>query len=263
MGISLKSCVHSRYYWKFLSVVLVCLGCSTGQPQISSAPLAPAPQAKLDEDRWLRDIATRIRVVKFSDPKLYLEDIVKTLSTGGSGERANSTRVDLIRDVEGLWRSIGLPGTSGKMEQIHLSLNVLKNIEYENELAGLIAIEIFHARRKTWILRAQQAQSLKLMQDWKKIMFMRQHLTNSEGERDREAFRSAVHNLYQLGYDPRGLVSLIQIFKKNPDSSPFEGVFLDELSNDVRREIAIFPPLRNPIIRSNRFLIFQKRVRQL
>jgi len=137
-------------------------------------------------------------------------------------------------------------------------------MEYENELASLMAIELLHARRKTWVQRTQQVQLL----GWKRAVSTRQHLGNKDwtvewNQHDRDAFRSAVQVLYRTGYDPRGLISLIQILMRNPTSSPFDQDFLSDLATEVRREIAVFPPLRNPIIQSNQFLVFQKRVRRL
>jgi hypothetical protein len=44
-------------------------------------------------------------------------------------------------------------------------------------------------------------------------------------EDDRKVFKEVISMLYQSGYDPRGLVSLIQIYQANISSSPFEQSF--------------------------------------
>ena len=215
-----------------------------------------------------RTLRSGIRPLRAAETKIYLESLASSLHWGVSDFSWVKPDVELFRPLGKFFRNFSLPDGLSSKRQIFLSTSLLKQIEYENELVGTLAVEIFHLRHKTWFQRAWQVLQVDPKYDFKNFYSVRQNSINQGilagwNQMEIDAFRSSVQVLYQSGYDPRGVVSLLQIYKKNVDWSPFDEKLVDVMIEVVRKEIAGFPPLRNPVIQSNRFLKIKERIRRL
>ena len=82
-------------------------------------------------------------------------------------------------------------------------------------------------------------------------------------EQQLEAVQKSIATLYQAGFDPRGVISLLERFQKNLGHSPYRDQTLTLMMDKARHSIVQYTPLRNPIVRTEEFLVFKKRVRQL
>ncbi len=78
-----------------------------------------------------------------------------------------------------------------------------------------------------------------------------------------EAWVGAVDILYKAGFDPRGLLSLLEKYEKLGTRSPYPLKAIPELQEQVRQKISFYVPLRNPVLRSQEFLVIQERIRKL
>ncbi len=245
-----------------LFTVFANFACSTPQGQnavIHSDRREPSQVVSRAE--CSKPLQAQVRIVQSTEAKSYLNNLGRFLiSVIAKNQPAiyaaiseSKLQVNLI--AGGLDRLTGysLSAVSGGSPQVYLSVELLKKLEYENELVALMAVEILQGYSK----KLNCASPVDQMQASLGLS------SHSGDPLDREAFRSAVQILYNSGYDSRGLISLIQIFEKNRLSLSLDEGFIENLKGEVRREIAIYPPLRNPIIQSNQFLTFQKRVRRL
>lgn len=234
----------------------------------ASPPIAPAPSI---EEKVQRESSLKFGLVnKFekyltskNDPQVlnYLNQLTFQLMNQFL-ELKGKADIRLIRDpIRGKWNNFGIPGVC-----VLLSLDFLQNLEFENELAAAIAIQLGHIINHhlfSKLDRKYNSQSI-TREKVDQSDFLGQHgiFNFSEAEKI-QAFRSAADILYRAGYDPRGLVSILKKFKKNPSHSPYEMGTITKLMENTYAEIAAFAPLRNPIVRSESFLLIQKRIRQL
>ncbi len=242
--------------------------CSSSSKQLSDK--SPEFKTKVSQSpdlTWAAELQSHIKTVKAPDVQAYLKSLCNFLNTS-LVPRPGTVQVDLTRDQNELWQSLSLPGSVAPDHHLYFSIELIKKIRFENELVALLALESLHAQKNTWLQRFQQVQSGSPGRDWKNSMPSSRELLSASKEfhwvqDDKKIFKEAISILYKTGYDPRGLVSLIQIYQVNISYSPFDSEFLDQVLPEVRREIAIFPPLRNPIIQTNRFLKIQKRINSL
>lgn len=169
-------------------------------------------------------------------------------------KKAQLVKVELLK--EDIWYSTSLPKFS-----FYLSWNALQKLEFENEVAALIAIQLGHLNLEQFQHRID-ATKVKTASALPPLVSFRDILTFSP-EEETAAFKEAVRVLYEAGYDARGLVSLLTYYEKNIKSSPLDQETIAKLKEETRREIAVLTPLRNPIVRSQSFLMIRKRFQRL
>jgi predicted Zn-dependent protease len=202
----------------------------------------------------------------------YLEKLTQKLMDS-TPELRGASKVSLIQNQKGKWKSFGLPGV-----RIYLPLTLLRDLHFENELASTVAIQLGHIlnhhvvnqlEKKIKSESPEMEGKGKLLPIEQSDYLNRQDYLGSAGifgfseEQNIQAVRTSVGVLYRAGYDPRGLLSLLKKFEKNPSHSPYEMGTIVKLMESARREIALFAPLRNPIVRSQSFILIQKRIQQL
>lgn len=76
-------------------------------------------------------------------------------------------------------------------------------------------------------------------------------------------WEGAVRRLYDSGYDPRGVLQLVRRLVANPRLSQYDQEVLRESAEKVRLAISEQSPLRNPIVRSPRFVAIKPRLSAL
>ena len=129
------------------------------------------------------------------------------------------------------------------------SVQALKLVQFENEFAALVAaaLALSASPRESPVDSAREAENA-----WKPMT------------------RLMVRNLYQAGYDPRGVPSLWrrwgvivrQGFKPTPRQLAWSNL-AEELEEESRAEIAKLPPLMNPVVRTPEFAKIEKRLQKL
>jgi predicted Zn-dependent protease len=237
------------------------LAASCATPQKIEAPLSPA-------ERIQQDIAVGAEVARDFDASLkfkqekkinsYLNSLAQSLVDATPELRVSPVRVSVVKDPGAAWRDYGLPG-----HRIYLSGSLVKHIEFENQLAAAIAMELGHVLKRHPVIRMQE-ERLRAKPDAGKLDYLgEQGFFAYPDDFYADAADAAVGILYRAGYDPRGLVSLFQLFGANAERSPYGRRLLGDLEERARRAIALQSPLRNPIVRSQAFLSIQKRMRGL
>ncbi|MGK5084903.1 M48 family metalloprotease [Bdellovibrionota bacterium FG-1] len=265
------------------------IGCATTAPP--ALPLTTAERIQRDQaigTEIARQFDAQLKIHQDKEIAVYLAGVGQTLCNATADLGGARVEVLTIQDRNTAWRNFGLPG-----HRIYLSSSLLKEMHFENEIAGAIAFELAHIAERHILTRLQEevvrvqgkpaSASLtgagSQMIDYPEI----EGLFPGEGHHsDRPveylgplgvfafsddfylaAVTKAVQLLYRSGYDPRGLASMWQMYLEEPDHSPLSEELLQKLIEKTRREIALYSPLRNPIVRSQAFLRVQKRIQRL
>lgn len=258
----------------------------------SSCSTAPLPRVISHEEMIRRDQALGIELAQSFETHLlfkqdtevsvYIRKVAQSLIDNTPELQGASVGIwlvrELVRDKDKKWSSFGLPGN-----RIYLPVGLLKRLDYENELAAAIAFQLGHLLEKHLHFKLiTQTDSSKLhaienlddsmdrlwpLQDQRG--FSNIHYFGPNGvfsysdEDEAAAAQIAVRILYRAGYDPRGVISLFERYRNNIKQSPYETSTIMKMTEHARQEIAMFAPLRNPIVRSQNFLVLQKRIRKL
>ena len=244
-------------------------GCTTLPPV--QAPIPVAERIRSDNTVGLKiaqDLESQLKIKHSVEVSIYLRKIAQDLSQGFTELKAAPVGVLLIADRDKAMRDYGLPGN-----RIYLSADLLKRLKFENEVAAAIALELAHIIKRHALIHEEISGARTLEagapQSGAETPVTRAGYFGPGGmfaftsDEQGAAAETAVDILYRAGYDPRGLVALWQVFEANQSRSPFDAGTLSRLMERTRQAIAIYPPLRNPVVRSDAFLQMQKRIRQL
>ena len=162
--------------------------------------------------------------------------------------------------------------------RIYFSIELLKHLDYENQVAAALAIELANLRKKFVSQRVdeqilsgmgiQATESEPLapieMEELTSVRFFGPAGVFYYLEKDRTAaVEEAVYLLYRAGYDPRGLSSVFELYAENSQFSPIEANTLPRLIEETRRVIAQLSPLLNPVVRTEAFIQIKKRIEKL
>jgi predicted Zn-dependent protease len=258
----------------FLTSLLM-LGCSTTPP-----PRALRWDEQLRQDSRVGSLLvsrleSQLSLREDVEISVYFRRIAEHLSESTAELKASPVGVFVLRDTRGSWRNYSLPGN-----RVYLSAGLVRQLDFENELAGVIAFELAHIVNRHVIRRLADTQGDSLGEA----------LLASDGTRAEEASQSplnrveligpagmltfsqedllksaevAVGILYRAGYDVRGLNALWARYRTAGNRSPYDPLTLERLADRTRQTIALFPPLRNPIVRSEEFLKIKERIRKL
>ncbi len=229
----------------------------------ASAPPAPQETVQQRNEREViigselaRQLESQLRIRREPEISAYVTELAHRLLAGAPELHESAVNVSIIRDGDARWRSYSLPGI-----RVYLSSSLLKNMQFENELAAVVAFELGHVRARSVIeqLRRDQAGDFPANADF----FGPAGVFDYNDEQLLQALSAAIEMMYSAGYDLRGMVSLLNRFQADASISPFEGSTLSKLTDRTREIIAQHAPLRNPIVRSDRFLAIQKRMQRL
>lgn len=218
-------------------------------------------EANIDQNLSLQ-LAQEFSFKKESDVTGYLAVLSLNLVQKNPELRmGKSLDFRIIQKRQEKWINLNFP-----KNHIYLSLELMKTLEFENELAALVALHLAQLSRKHFFER------LKNELWWGQItsdrlshlkLFGQRGLFEPSSDTDQLAIPLAVRILYRAGFDPRGMISLFHRYEEAPLHSPYP---TDELRRSIdlaRRELSLYAPLRNPIIRSQNFLLIQKKIRDL
>jgi hypothetical protein len=223
-----------------------------------------------------RQFEAQSRIKRDKDVLIYLHELTAKLASTVPELKTSAVSAQVIADRGSRWNNYALPGN-----RIYLSSGLLKSLEFENQLAAAISVELAHLLKRHVPLRLQAARTdsqAERPDDFPSI----EGLVSSSGAYSKpvdffsptgifafpdeyfiESVEPAVGILYQAGFDARGLVSLWELYRSSRASSPLEDDILRKLIEKTRTVIAEYPPLRNPIVRSPAFIAIQKRIKKL
>ena len=234
-----------------------------------------------------RDFETKLVFREDMELSVYLRKVAERLTAATPEFVGAAIGLFVIRDHKedsrSVWRNYSLPGN-----RIYIAAGLLKKVEYENQLAAVIAIELGHLMRKSVLWRVRQHMDAEsralgalgptLAQDANSFdhlllpepgqlkaveYFGPRGVFNFNQETLLAAASDAVGILYRAGYAPRGVSALLDLYRARPEHSPYEQAVLGKLIQKTRRVIAESAPLRNPVVRSPEFLEIQKRIKKL
>lgn len=222
------------------------------------------------------DFERRIAIKGDIEVNVYLRNLAARIASSSNGIKDSPVGVFLVTDRTEKWRDYGLPGN-----RVYLSTGLVKQLEFENELAAAIAFEFAHILKRHAIsklppsdgasmtgLPPVESQASSPGTDGVTLgnhveYFGPVGIFSFSQEDYLSSCELAVDLLYKSGFDPRGLVSLFVRFQQSPGRSPLDPALLVKLLEKTRQTIALYAPLRNPIVRSEAFLTIRKRIRNL
>ncbi len=216
-------------------------------------------QLKQDQSLGIEMTSQLDREVRFkNDPVVqkFLLEVGEKLVKRIDVLKSMPFQVQMIDEQKHQWRNFGLPGT-----KIYLSVGLLKQVEFENEIAAAIAFELAHITNRHAVERLTNLSNTRPGP-----------IVDYTGPRGVMAFpeklllksiENAVEILYAAGYDPRGLLSVWERYLVQPRQSHYDRSTLNHLIEATRSTLALYAPLRNPIVKSPSFFSVYKRLKRL
>ena len=220
-------------------------------------------------DRFLNNIFTRLvesnRIAQKDESAAGFSNNLIT-----NGDTANSP--ETLPLTKGTPEKLVLLNTEVPLNQggvsslVFISKGLLRDIEYENELVFLLGAQIYAVHESLYgrqYLRMKQQRSdlgaspgesddlLSLKVRWADIqgVFTLDRLAQEAVD------KAGVRIAYAAGYDPRGAISyFLRVQKKYSAKTPLPWA---ERLDVIRDEIAKLAPLRDPIVTSQAFEIFE------
>ena len=257
-----------------LIACVVLLSCSG--PEVKPT-LTPEEQVRQDSKLGVKLAAgfeSGLPKIADSEVAVFLRALCERLATGSPALKDAPIGVVVIEDRTGTWRNYALPGI-----RVYLSLGLLKAVEFENELAAVIALQLGHVEHRHVVRNIEERVGLEPdhpgaltslfpspygeRKDDQVGTLTKDAVFYYSEEQEFEAIERAVELLYQGGYDPRGLAALWSKYKASPERSPYPVATLDKFVERTYQSIVRFSPLRNPIVRSERFVAVMKRIERL
>jgi predicted Zn-dependent protease len=233
--------------------VAMFMACST--PEVR--PPSPIEVARKDNalgqkllERW----EFPLRLHRDLDLEVYLRTTAAKLQQASPMIREFPLAVSIVHEEASLEKNYAFPGI-----QLYLSQAQLKRIEFENELAALIAVELARVEQRQFLRKMERDSpedpSLIRRADWRDLF-------DFEEAEDLEATAGAVQLLYRAGYDVRGVATFWEKLIPIAESTGHSRTRIELLREHAYKNIALLPPLRNPIVRTEAFDRFRKRVQQ-
>ncbi len=261
-------------------LALALAACATPPPakKISTAEIVQHDNAVGNE--LAQRFESQVKLKNDREVTVYLRALARKLSDASPDLKPTGVGVLLLRDKLPVWRNFGVPGN-----RVYLSVGLLRQFEFENEVAAVIAFELAHIQKRHLISRLEQAQRgdapqaspspgttdlpvmPNLVLDDERLRSIDFFSPNGvfvfKLDDELEAVDGAVDLLYKSGYDPRGLIGVWKAYESNPRQSPYDLSTLNKLLERTRNAISGYAPLLNPIVRSAGFIAIQKRIKKL
>jgi hypothetical protein len=137
----------------------------------------------------------------------------------------------------------------------------LQKIEYEHELAAFLSLLCVFAefRALDALVLQQKAETQPgpfyyWLVEWDAALTLKKGFSQLEKPVLLPLISRALEMLVLAQFDPRGLQSFLVLSQNNPSFSFFKAEQLIWLLEFAQKEASAFPPLRNPIVRTDQFL---------
>lgn len=243
----------------FLVLVFVLFqwGCASSSKKMDLT----AGEVKLERETYLANQLSRkaekhFDLEKNTEVELYLSRLTDRLITAAHLNEETKARIFLMDDKNSLWRSFAIPGN-----RFYISVGLLKAVEYEHELAALLSLQVALISKKVTLnlissVDGSQGSPSPQRLTWEKLF-------NASLQEERASLGSAIEILYQAGFDPRGMISLYELYSLSPDHSPYSQKTRELYIEIMKQEISKLPPLRNPVVRSEEFIFIKQRINKL
>lgn len=247
----------------------------------ASSPVVPVkPEEFSRRERALgevfsADLNQLLRSKKDVELDVYLRrELVRIVEAAGGRLAESPLGIQLYKDPAGRQSSYSVPGL-----RIWISTDALKALRYESELAALLALEVSNVEKGLFLRRVSTlvgdpAEVDRFSLQWtpeelRKALPAAPNYLGPGGlfdfarEEKIAALKRAVSILYDSGFDPRGILSLLERWKAAGPKSPWPAEEIEDVREDLRAELNRFPPLRNPVVRSEEFVKILKRIERL
>ena len=217
-------------------------------------PLSPHEQLKVDTVKvkdLLSEFENQVTFEKAGNIEKYLSAVARQITREEEGLKVEKVTVRIHQDKKiELKRSFSFPGVV-----ISIPKSILYQINFENELAAVIALELAQIERRDL---AQE-----MDKNMTPILFGELSLFRFSQQARGESIELGTKLMYAAGYDPRGMVALFQ---------KFSNYYLDSSTPSGKKELAYyikqaqkakneFMPSLQPIVRSNDFLRMKKELK--
>jgi hypothetical protein len=224
----------------------------------------PAELAKIDrkEGYDLAKVAeAHLRPVRDVDVQIYLREIATRLVEQDEVLKDIPVGVFLYRDPSHSNRLFSFPGN-----RIYLSTAWLRVIEFEHELAGGIAVELAHLKLRH-LMTALEKESVgeSQLDRVRRFSSLGEHWRqwfDFKPDQHQAAAVLSVPLLYGAGFDVRGVLLYEERVIEGLGLSREETLKTKWLTK-IKEAVTQLPPIRNPIVKSNRFRQMQKKFRTL
>jgi hypothetical protein len=136
-------------------------------------------------------------------------------------------------------------------------------VEYENELAAVLAYQMAHLVRRSLAIHVEE-QALRPL-PVPPVLFGSGSVFEFHREERASAIRLAVRMLYRAGYDTRGMASIFQrapVLFGNPDSGSFKKEVEFNIKEAQRASSELLPAIK-PVVRSPEFIRFKKELERV
>ena len=201
------------------------------------------------------DYQKRVVFLNFPEGDRYLNAVAAKISKLPDGLPNEKVVVRVHRDEQkNLTHFYSFPGTT-----ISIPLSFLKSVDYENELAAVIAFELANVMNRHLAKKMEKTESREL--------FGPSGLFVLDRSERLESIQLGTHLLYYSGYDLRGLASVFQryaeYFSNANDGSDSSQKEVDFNVREAQRAKSAFLPSLQPIVRSADFITMKKGLKRL
>jgi predicted Zn-dependent protease len=184
--------------------------------------------------------------------EVFLRSVAAKLQQSSPMIREFPLAVSIVHEDASIDKNYAFPGI-----RLFLSQAQLKKMEFENELAALMAVELSRIELRQFLRKLERESpddlSMSKRIDWRDLFVF----TESE---DLDATAGAVRILYRSGYDVRGVATHWEKLASIAETIGHSSSRVELLKEHAYRQIAALPPLRNPVVRTEGFDRFRKRV---
>ncbi len=209
----------------------------------------------------------QLKIKQDIEVSVYLKKLADTLVSSTPELLKTPIGVILFQEKNHVWKNYSLPGN-----RVYLSLDLIKHLEFESELASAIAFELAHIlNRHSIVLYEKNKKNLEENENGefldaqnKSIDFFSPHGIFAFSEENLlVSTEVCIGVLYRSGFDPRGIGEFWKKHLTNLKYSPYDNDTLNKLIEHSRQNIALYTPLRNPVVRSHKFISIQKKIQKL
>jgi hypothetical protein len=258
--------------------VLGCVSCTSAPVQRAALTAQEQFQEDIVSTRlWPEQLESVIRITGKVDNEVLLRKIALKVANADPFLAETPLGVRIFDEqpiaphspLQNLPQVISIPGN-----RVYISSKLLLSLDYENELAGLFAVEFSHLLARDAIQNHRQGQPVPELPMVASVPSTGHaelplpissirgpnSLFRYQRAQDENAFRAAVKILYQAGYDPRGLVSYLR--KRHNLEKEIPSTLVNLLETATREELSRIPPLRNPIVSTGEFIALTQRLKK-
>lgn len=254
--------IQAMILMRFLRVCPVLLvilaSCSTTR---APRELSPAEQVQNDNqigERFSHQFEALLRFKKDIEIEIFLKNLSHKLAKTYDTVKESPFQIFLIEPPTKKSRieNFSIPGI-----RIYLSKEIVRNMQFENSLAAMIALEISKVIHRVVMSKIEVARETD--ENIIPTPYMEPSWFSIPPEKELAVLETAIEILYQANYDPRGLIGLMKNYQENPSLTRESPETLQRYIEDCYQIVSQYTPLKNPVIRSQEFVGIQGRLRVL